>query len=200
LENEDDEVGAVMETGSVEDEEEGKENQQPAGGRRRAGSVRMGTRVLAARERRAEVVAPAHALDALDLPGLVDVSLRPTVWGDPLPESAEQAGDESLSMSLLERFDAMETEAGEPERRIGTVVMERDGQGRLGVKIGGYPSGVYVDRIDWGVARVVSGSLLEGDRVIGVDQASLESLGYPAALDLLRGAGPTVTLLVSQLR
>ena len=38
--------------------------------------------------------------------------------------------------------------------------MERDGQGRLGVKIGGYPSGVYVDRIDWGVARVVSGSLL----------------------------------------
>ena len=56
LENEDDEVGAVMETGSVEDEEEGKENQQPAGGRRRAGSVRMGTRVLAARERRAEVV------------------------------------------------------------------------------------------------------------------------------------------------
>ena len=68
------------------------------------------------------MVAPAHALDALELPGLVDVSLRPTVWGDPLPEAAEQAGDESLSMSLLERFDAMETEAGEPERRIGTVV------------------------------------------------------------------------------
>ena len=31
-----------------------------------------------------------------------------------------------MSMSLLERFDAMETEAGEPERRIGTVVMQRD--------------------------------------------------------------------------
>ena len=37
-----------------------------------------------------------------------------------------QGMDESLSMSLLERFDAMETEAGEPERRIGTVVMRRD--------------------------------------------------------------------------
>ena len=37
-----------------------------------------------------------------------------------------QGMDESLSMSLLERFDAMETEAGEPERRIGTVVMQRD--------------------------------------------------------------------------
>ena len=67
--------------------------------------------------------------------------------------------DESLSMSLLERFDAMETEAGEPERRIGTVVMQRDGKGRLGVKIGGAPSGVYVDRIDWDVATVVNGSL-----------------------------------------
>ena len=81
----------------------------------------------------------------------IDVSLRPTVFGDPLPEAVEQVFktsnmnpikkpyswfspkihvhqgmDESLSMSLLERFDAMETEAGEPERRIGTVVMERD--------------------------------------------------------------------------
>ena len=125
--------------------------------------------------------------------------------------------DESLSMSLLERFDAMETEAGEPERRIGTVVMRRDPKGRLGVKIGGAPSGVYVDRIDWDVATVVNGSLQvqyiepgsgkdltissqEGDRVIGVDQQSLESLGYSAALELLQKAGPTVTLLVSQLR
>ena len=32
-------------------------------------------------------------------------------------------------------------------------------QGRLGVKIGGAPSGVYVDRIDWDVASVVNGSL-----------------------------------------
>ena len=53
----------------------------------------------------------------------------------------------------------METEAGEPERRIGTVVMQRDAKGRLGVKIGGAPSGVYVDKIDWGVATVVDGSL-----------------------------------------
>ena len=67
--------------------------------------------------------------------------------------------DESLSMSLLERFDAMETEAGEPERRIGTVVMQRDSKNRLGVKIGGAPSGVYVDRIDWDVATVLNGSL-----------------------------------------
>ena len=70
-----------------------------------------------------------------------------------------QGMDESLSMSLLERFDAMETEAGEPERRIGTVVMQRDSKNRLGVKIGGAPSGVYVDRIDWDVATVLNGSL-----------------------------------------
>ena len=100
--------------------------------------------------------------------------------------------------------------------RIDTVVHL---QGRLGVKIGGAPSGVYVDRIDWDVASVVNGSLQvpfdvfvhvhnlhhllplqEGDRVIGVDQQSLESLDYSAALQLLQKAGPIVTLLVSQLR
>ena len=43
-------------------------------------------------------------------------------------------------------------------------------------------------------------ALQEGDRVIGVDQQSLESLDYSAALQLLQKAGPTVTLLVSQLR
>jgi hypothetical protein len=40
----------------------------------------------------------------------------------------------------------------------------------------------------------------EGDRVIAVDDQSLESLGYPAALQLLRNAGARVELLVSQLR
>ena len=55
-------------------------------------------------------------------------------------------------------------------------------------------SSLVADRIDLTV------SSQEGDRVIGVDQQSLESLGYTAALDLLQKAGPTVTLLVSQLR
>ena len=40
----------------------------------------------------------------------------------------------------------------------------------------------------------------EGDRVIAVDGQSLESLGYTAALDILRGAGQQIELLVSQLR
>ena len=40
----------------------------------------------------------------------------------------------------------------------------------------------------------------EGDRVIAVDGQSLESLGYTAALDILRGAGQLIELLVSQLR
>ena len=55
-------------------------------------------------------------------------------------------------------------------------------------------SSLVADRIDLTV------SSQEGDRVIGVDQQSLESLGYTAALELLQKAGPTVTLLVSQLR
>ena len=41
-----------------------------------------------------------------------------------------------------------------------------DSKGRLGVKIGGAPSGVYVDRIDWEVANVVNGSL----QVTNIDQ------------------------------
>jgi hypothetical protein len=160
-----------METDSVEGSEAGggveeKENRRPARTNRRVSSVRMGTRVLIGT--RPAVVPPAgHPEPPPHLPGLVDVSLRPTVWG----EEADQPGDESLSISLLERFDAMETEAGEPERRIATVVMERDQAGRLGVKIGGTPSGVYVDRIDWAVARVASGSLqVIGTRDDGVKE------------------------------
>ena len=110
LENEDDEVGAVMETGSVEEEEEEeKENEEPAMSRMRLSSVRMGTRLLVGVRgqegakvlgkgnegakvlvRGPEgVVPPPHLAkeeSGLHLPGLVDVSLRPTIWGEPLPQ------------------------------------------------------------------------------------------------------------------
>ena len=76
----------------------------------------MGTRILTNRRGQEGVVPPPHHVDSgLNLPGLltvdfnnqktkpnladlhkqdfVDVSLRPTVFGDPLPEAVEQVSE-----------------------------------------------------------------------------------------------------------
>ena len=101
----------MLETGSVEEEEEEeeKENEEPAMSRMRLSSVRMGTRLLAGGRgqegakvlgrgqegtkvlvRGQEgVVPPPHLAkeeSGLHLPGLVDVSLRPIIWGEQLPQ------------------------------------------------------------------------------------------------------------------
>ena len=77
----------------------------------------------------------------------------------------------------------METEEGEPERRITLVTMEKDPMGRLGIKISGTPSGIYIDNIDARVARIVSGHMMVGDRIIAVNKRSLEN--YYIALAII---------------
>ena len=79
-------------------------------------------------------------------------------------------------------------------------VMEKDNLGRLGIKISGTPSGIYVDNIDGDVARINSGHMKIGDRIIAVNNRSLENVNYYTALDIIRGAGHSINFLVSQLR
>ena len=168
--------------------------------KRRVSSVRMGTKVSAhalTRERLRSVTSKEQE-EGLLCQG------HPPVWTVPAPAPELQADtedvDESLSMSLLERFDQMETEEGEPERRITQVTMEKDALGRLGIKISGTPSGIYIDCVDAGVARVVAGRVKRGDRIIAVNNRSLEHVSYCAALDIIRAAGARIEFLVSQLR
>ena len=53
--------------------------------------------------------------------------------------------NESLSDSLMERFDNMETDETLPERQIVPVTVIKDKNGRLGLKVTGVPSGIYVE-------------------------------------------------------
>ncbi len=133
----------------------------------------------------------------------------------------DDGANESLSESLLERFDAMEpvdescaaaetvADSADPdtadyafvgaERRIVPVSVAKDAAGRLGLKITGTPGGIYVDGIDRN-AVVVSGRLRLGDRLVAVEGRSLENVSYGAALELIRRADKVVNFLVSQIK
>ena len=155
--------------------------------------MRMGTKVSAhalTRER-------LRTVSAMDRDDLLNSSLHCTISA---PVTDDEVVNESLSMSLLEQFDQMETEEGEPERHIINVVMEKDNLERLGIKISGTPSGIYVDNIDGDVARINSGHMKIGDRIIAVNNRSLENVNYYTALDIIRGAGHSINFLVSELR
>lgn len=104
--------------------------------------------------------------------------------------------EESLTDSLLERFDNMESD--EPERQIVSASLTKDASGRLGLKITGTPGGIYIEEIDAAVARV-DGCLKLGDRIVAINGRSLENVAYSGALDLIRRSGDTVHFLVSQM-
>ena len=116
----------------------------------------------------------------------------------PPVESAAAADCASLSESLIDRFDRMEAEDGEPERRIVSVTLAKS-DGRLGLKISGTPSGVYVDTVDGGCRVVEGGRLAPGDRLVAVNGRSLENVPYAGVLELIRRSRDTVQLLVSQI-
>jgi hypothetical protein len=118
-----------------------------------------------------------------------------------LPDRLQFVDDEaaSLSESLIDRFDKMEAEDSEPERKIVSVTLARDPlDGRLGLKITGTPSGVYVDTIE-GVNIVDGGKLISGDRLVAVNGRSLENVAYAGVLELIRKSERTVSFLVSQI-
>ena len=106
-----------------------------------------------------------------------------------LPFSLNQ---DSLSDSLLDRFDAMETD--EPERQIVSVTLHKDPNGKLGLKITGTPSGIYVEDYQHREPK-----LKHGDRIVAINGRSLENVSYQGALDLIRKSTSAVQFIVSQI-
>ena len=129
---------------------------------------------------------------------LPSMFILPSMEGcEPLPYQM----NESLSDSLIERFDNMETEESEPERQIVSVVLVKDAQGRLGLKITGTPSGIYVEDFESGKVHVQGPNRLKrGDRIVAINGRSLENVSYSAALELVRKSGSSVQFLVSQIK
>jgi len=109
--------------------------------------------------------------------------------------------NESLSNSLIERFDQMETEESEPERQIVSVVLIKDDQGRLGLKITGTPSGIYIEEFDNDKVRFDGQNRLkQGDRLVAINGRSLENVSYSNALELVKKSDKFVQFLVSQIK
>ncbi|CAB4068730.1 PTPN13 [Lepeophtheirus salmonis] len=116
-------------------------------------------------------------------------------------KSLPQRQNESLSDSLIERFDKMESdESSQPEREIVAVVLSKDSRGRLGVKITGTPSGIYIGDFDPSGVMVVEGRLKSGDRIIAVNGRSLENVSYNQTLELIKKSSKNVQFLVSQIK
>ena len=107
--------------------------------------------------------------------------------------------NESLSESLVERFDNMETDESQPERQIVPVTVTKDSQGRLGLKVTGLSSGIYVEDFDLTVR--MEGQFKKGDRIVAINGRSLENVKYENALELMRNsASQNVQFLVSQIK
>ena len=108
--------------------------------------------------------------------------------------------NESLSDSLMERFDNMETDETLPERQIVSVTILKGEGGKLGLKITGDSSGIYIDDFDEAIVRMEGNRLKKGDRLVAVNGRSLENVSYANAIDLIKKSGESVHLLVSQLK
>jgi len=177
-----------------------KDKEGPGGG----GSVlRMGTRIsLSALHR--ERLRLTSELGLLPAPPGPSSTARKLPFDIDSYDAMETKSlmNESLSDSLIERFDNMETEESEPERQIVSVVLLKDEQGRLGLKITGTPSGIYVEDFESGKVKIDSGSsqLKRGDRIVAINGRSLENVSYANALELVRKSRPSVQFLVSQIR
>ena len=108
--------------------------------------------------------------------------------------------NESLSDSLMERFENMETdETALPERQIVPVTVIKDKSGRLGLKVTGVPSGIYVDDFDEKTIQKDGNTFKKGDRIVAINGRSLENVKYENALEMMRKSDNSVQFLVSQI-
>ena len=112
----------------------------------------------------------------------------------------DDPANESLSESLMERFDNMETDESLPERQIVSVTIIKDVSGRLGLKITGDSSGIYIDDFDENNVKIEGNAMKKGDRLVAVNGRSLENVTYANAIDLIKKSGDSVHFLVSQLK
>merc|ERR1712150_314199 len=104
----------------------------------------------------------------------------------------DDPANEGLSESLMERFDNMETDETLPERQIVSVTILKGEGGKLGLKITGDSSGIYIDDFDEAIVRMEGNRIKKGDRLVAVNGRSLENVSYANAIDLIKKSGESV--------
>ena len=86
-----------------------------------------------------------------------------------------------------------------PERQIVPVTVIKDANGRLGLKVTGIPSGIYVDEFDVNTVKKDGNMFKKGDRIVAINGRSLENVKYENALEMMRRSNDAVQFLVSQI-
>ncbi|XP_034296322.1 tyrosine-protein phosphatase non-receptor type 13 isoform X5 [Pantherophis guttatus] len=116
--------------------------------------------------------------------------------------SAEDAGQAFV-------IDGLQTEknipvVSLPEREINLINLKKDEKYGLGFEITGgektgkFDLGIFIHSVTPGGPADLQGSLKPGDRLISVNNVSLEGVSHPAALEIIERAPENVTLVVSQ--
>ncbi|ETE71812.1 Tyrosine-protein phosphatase non-receptor type 13, partial [Ophiophagus hannah] len=116
--------------------------------------------------------------------------------------SAEDAGQAFV-------IDGLQTEknipvVSLPEREVNLINLKKDEKYGLGFEITGgektgkFDLGIFIHSVTPGGPADLQGSLKPGDRLISVNNMSLEGVSHPAALEIIEHAPENVTLVVSQ--
>uniref|UniRef100_A0A8C5RMR0 Tyrosine-protein phosphatase non-receptor type 13 n=1 Tax=Laticauda laticaudata TaxID=8630 RepID=A0A8C5RMR0_LATLA len=91
-----------------------------------------------------------------------------------------------------------------PEREINLINLKKDEKYGLGFEITGgektgkFDLGIFIHSVTPGGPADLQGSLKPGDRLISVNNVSLEGVSHPAALEIIEHAPENVTLVISQ--
>nr|CAD7198666.1 unnamed protein product [Timema douglasi] len=103
---------------------------------------------------------------------------------------------ESLSESFLQKFNNI---SFEEERILKTVMLERDEDGSLGIKIiEGSDGGLYIQSILPHGSAAKLGLIHKGDQLIAANGRSLLNMRYEEALQLLQSLSRELELVLSQ--
>uniref|UniRef100_I3JL98 Tyrosine-protein phosphatase non-receptor type 20 n=1 Tax=Oreochromis niloticus TaxID=8128 RepID=I3JL98_ORENI len=114
--------------------------------------------------------------------------------------SIEDTGQAYVVDSLKKKVNALPS----PEREITTVNLKKDVKYGLGFQVvGGENSGradlgTIISSITPGGPADINGCLKPGDRLISVNEKSLEGLSHTTVVDILQNSPDDVTLVVSQ--
>ncbi|CAG9823434.1 unnamed protein product [Phaedon cochleariae] len=103
---------------------------------------------------------------------------------------------ETLSESLTEKLNNL---SFAEERVLSSLTLTRDLNGSLGLQITqGSDGNVYVQSIIQGSPAFYKGNVQRADQIVAVDGQSLLGMKYERALEVLKGTGPRVELVVAR--
>ncbi|XP_007420765.1 tyrosine-protein phosphatase non-receptor type 13 [Python bivittatus] len=119
-------------------------------------------------------------------------------------ESDSSSTEDTGQAFVIDGLQAEQNIVSLPEREINLINLKKDEKHGLGFQITGgektgkFDLGIFIHSVTPGGPADLQGSLKPGDRLISVNNVSLEGVSHLAALEIIERAPENVTLVVSQ--